>query len=1108
MRRGPENAFRVLKTVAAAVVVAATLTLSPAPAFADRIPENVQAEVLRLNERAIDAFQREDDAAAEAAFERAVHLLESGGWMDDPTAAQILDNLANLYRVTGRWTEAENAYRRVVGILERLFGKDDASIAPRLQTLGAMLQQQGRYQEASSDLGRALTIRRAVLPPDHPDIGESAYALGQVLQALGETRQAENLYREALRIWAGVFGEASAEVGTVANDLGHLYTTQGRYAEAEPVLRRSLAANRAALGPDHGEVGRSLNNLAALNQVQARYARAEDLYGQAIAIWEDALGPDDPLLAGAIGNLAQLYQTTGRYAPAEALFRHALGIYEKAYGSGHMLTGVGLGNLAFVLQLQGRIPEAEALMVRSLDVLENALGPDHPNITAGLTNLGLLYRGQGRLAEARPLLERALNIFERAKGADHLSVATALNNLADLLRAEGKDAEAEPLLLRTLEIQRGALSPTHPDVATTINNLGSLYYKLGRMDVAEARLRGAVDLFEQALGPDHPDLVIPLGNLIDIYQKAARYGEALDLSGRGLAILSARRARATEDRASRAETEFALSRPRFRRHLDILAHALADGAVSEESVVADGFQVAQQVVSGSVAQAMKRASARLAASDGALAALVRRRQDAGDDWRRTDAALLDALGRGDLDRADKLRARLDALDREIDAAEDALGDNFPDYLELVRPGALPVELVQPLLRDGESLLLYVLNAEDAHLWVVSRNRAAYRALPTDAGTVARSVGLIRESLEPDANGGIRAFPAAHAHALYRMLIAPAAGLLPKDESLLVVADGALQGLPFGLMLMEDPGTGRFGDDAELKRAAWLTRRHAVSVLPGVSSLRALRGERVGGDPVGGGPAGEGAAEEEKPWEPFKGFGDPMLEGGGDTRRGVTAAALFRDSGSRLANTVALRNLTRLPETAGELRRIAALLGAGEADLYLGPDATEASVKSADLSRTRVLSFATHGVVAGSFEAVGQPGLVLTPPVAATPQDDGLLTAGEVALLRLNAEAVILSACNTAAPDGTPGAEGLSGLAKAFLYAGAKSMLVSHWPVDSAATVTLMTGVFEARERAPEIGLAEALRRARLSMIDKGARPALAHPFYWSPFVLVGEGGGG
>ena len=1102
MRRGPENAFRMLKTVAAAAAVAAALTLSPAAVCADPIPEKVQAEVLGLNDRAIDAFQREDDAAAEADLKRAVHLLETGGWMEDPTAAQILDNLANLYWATGRWAEAEDAYRRVVGILERLFGKDEASIAPRLQTLGAMLQQQGRYREASRDLDRALTIRRAVLPADHPEIGESAYALGQVLQALGERDRAENLFREALRIWAGAFGEASAEVGTVTNDLGHLYTTQGRYAEAEPLLRRSLAANTAALGPDHVEVGRSLNNLAALNQVQARYARAEDLYGQAITIWEDALGPDDPLLAGAVGNLAQLYQTTGRYAAAEAHFRRSLGLYEKAYGSGHMLTGVGLGNLAFVLQLQGRIPEAEALMVRSLDVLENALGPDHPNISAGLTNLGLLYRGQGRLAEARPLLERALAIFERAKGADHLSVATALNNLADLLRAEGKDADAEPLLLRTLDIQRKWLAPGHPDIATTINNLGSLYYKLGRMEAAEARLRDSVALFEQALGPDHPDLVVPLGNLIDIYLKAARYGEALALSGRGLAILAARRARVAEDRSSRAETEFALSRSRFRKHLDILSQALADDAVSEETVVADGFQVAQQVVSGSVAQAMKRASARLAASDGDLAALLRRRQDAGDAWRRTDAALLAALGQGDRGEAETLRARLDALDREIDEAENALGAGFPDYLELVRPGALSVEDVQPLLRGGDSLLLYVLNAEGAHLWIVSRNQAAYRSLPTNAATVERSVGLIRESLEPGPDGGIRAFPAAHAHALYRMLIAPAADLLPKDGSLLVVADGALQGLPFGLLLTEDPGKGRFAEVADLKRAAWLTRRHPVSVLPGVSSLRALRGPQANAGPESGEPD-----EGETPWQPFKGFGDPALEGGGDARRGVTAASLFRDTGSRLANTAALRSLTRLPETAGELRRVAALLGAGEADLYLGADATEAAVKSADLSRTRVLSFATHGVVAGSFEAVGQPGLVLTPPIAATPQDDGLLTAGEVALLRLNAEAVILSACNTAAPDGTPGAEGLSGLAKAFLYAGAKSMLVSHWPVDSAATVTLMTGVFEARERDPEIGLAGALRRARLSMIDNGARPALAHPFYWSPFVLVGEGGG-
>ncbi len=1096
MRRAA-SALSTVGILAIAIVVAALLLPSQAVAQSASMPEAVQAEVLRLNDRGIEAYQQARDAAAEADFQQALNILEAGGWMEDPTAAQILDNLANLYTATGRWTEAEDAYRRVLAILETLFGETHVSLALRLQILGGMLQQQGRYSEALALLNKALSIRREALPRDHPELGETVYALGQVLQAMGVADTAEMRFKEALKIWERALGAESAAVGSVLNDLGHLYARQARYREAETQLRRSLAVNEAALGPGDVETGRSLNNLAALFQAQARYAEAEELYGRAIAVWEEALGPTHSLLAGALNNLAQLYQNTGRYAAAEEGFRKSLRIHETVFGRDHLLTGVSLGNLAFVLWQQGRMSEAEPLMVRSLEVMESALDPDHPDIAASLTNLGLLYRRQGRLEHARVLLERALTIFERADGPRHLSVATALNNLADLLRAEGRDEQAEPLLLRTLEIQRNRLNPTHPDIATTVNNLGSLYFKLGRLAEAEEHLRDALTLFEKGLGAGHPDLVVPLGNLSDFYRQTGRHAEALEHSARGLAILTARRATAAGDRSARSETEFRQSLSRFRRHLDLLSTALDAGSVPLEQVVAEGFKTAQHVVSGSVAQAMKRASARVAAADSALAALVRDRQDAEDAWRNADTELLAALGRGDLAAVERLRRRLDSLGAIVDDAEAALQQEFPEYLEFVQPGALSVDELRPLLRGGEALLLYVLNTDRAHLWVIGKDIAAYRALPTTATEVANRVGLLRESLEPLSAGRLPAFPAAHAHELYRTLVAPAKDLLWDGASLLVVADGAVEGLPFGLMLTEEPGAGRMGRAEDLREAAWLTRRHAVTVVPGVSSLRALRGSMRG--------LSEGKGQG---MQPFIGFGDPLLGGDAKANRATTAQALFRDTGSRLANVSALRALSRLPETAGELRSIAALLGAGDGALFLGANATEAVVKSTDLSRARILSFATHGAVAGSFEAVGQPGLVFTPPTVATPENDGFLTAGEVALLRLNADAVILSACNTAAPDGTPGAEGLSGLAKAFLYAGARSMLVSHWPVDSVATVTLMTRLFEFRDRNPEIGPAEALRRARLSMMQDDDRPDLAHPFYWAPFVVVGEGAGG
>jgi CHAT domain-containing protein len=201
----------------------------------------------------------------------------------------------------------------------------------------------------------------------------------------------------------------------------------------------------------------------------------------------------------------------------------------------------------------------------------------------------------------------------------------------------------------------------------------------------------------------------------------------------------------------------------------------------------------------------------------------------------------------------------------------------------------------------------------------------------------------------------------------------------------------------------------------------------------------------------------------------------------------------------------------LPDTAHELRCVAKSLGAASAAIHTGVDATETLVKAAStegrLENYRIVHFATHGLLAGETQQIdkslAEPALVLSPPAARQKDDDGLLTASEVAQLKLNSDWVILSACNTAAGD-RPGAEALSGLTRAFFYAGTRSVLVSHWPVNSTAAVALTTGAFNAMNRDKRIGRGEAMRRSIAALVE-GRRSWEAHPAYWAPFVIVGEG---
>jgi CHAT domain-containing protein len=337
--------------------------------------------------------------------------------------------------------------------------------------------------------------------------------------------------------------------------------------------------------------------------------------------------------------------------------------------------------------------------------------------------------------------------------------------------------------------------------------------------------------------------------------------------------------------------------------------------------------------------------------------------------------------------------------------------------------------------------------------------ALYRA-DLGASALSAEVKTLRSALTPD----LSPYPATKAFELYQQIIAPAEKQLTGVHHLIVVPDRGLQSLPFAILVTQRPESDP-KVPADHRAIAWLSRDYAVSLLPAVSSLSALRqaGTRSIGD------------------KPFLGVGDPVLAG-----------------------TPAATQLPALPETAAELRTIAKTLGASPNDLLLGPQATVTAVKAMPLDRYRVIDFATHGLLSGDLKGLAEAALVLTPPEKPSAENDGLLTASRIAALKLNADWVVLSACNTATDNGTPDAGGWSGLAKAFFYAGARSVLVSHWAVWSKATVKLITGIFEAQRKDPKIGRAEALRRAEMAMLDPTEPPEFAHPLAWAPFVLAGE----
>ena len=504
----------------------------------------------------------------------------------------------------------------------------------------------------------------------------------------------------------------------------------------------------------------------------------------------------------------------------------------------------------------------------------------------------------------------------------------------------------------------------------------------------------------------------------------------------------------------------------FITHVATLAAAARAGLAAEVELGREAFEIAQWGLRTGAATALAQASARLAKGDGELAQRVRERQDLGWRWQAADRRLSDALGRADAKLADEMRREMASLDARIAGLDATLREQFPDYAALVNPQPLSMAEAQALLGPEEALVAYLVSKEESFVWALTRDGSAWQRLDVNEGELAKEVARLRQGLDlealrkkAEAKEDLKdvLFDLDAAHALYRRLLGPVESLIVGKRHLIVVPAGPLTSLPFQVLVTDKPmrSVQSLGDIAAYAEAPWLIQRHTITILPSVSSLRALRV----------------LAKASSANKPMLGIGDPVFTLDAPLRTaGGAGAAKVRGYASYFRGDVAdleelRQGLEPLPETADELKAVAQKLGAPASDLLLGAAATETAVKRANLRQFRVVYFATHGLVAGEVKGLAEPALVLSLPKQPSEIDDGLLTASEVAQLQLDAEWVVLSACNTAAGE-TPGAEGLSGLARAFFYAGTRALLVSHWQVQSDAAVALTTGTFAAMNASP------------------------------------------
>jgi CHAT domain-containing protein len=724
------------------------------------------------------------------------------------------------------------------------------------------------------------------------------------------------------------------------------------------------------------------------------------------------------------------------------------------------------------------------------------------------TVLGRLAVEQGRLDDARRIYVAALDALQGAKAGDgSLRSANLRLQLALLEMLAGNWDKAlgwhrqREASLREAGSERGKVAATSVEYAYTLVRLGRPHEALGMM---ERIVGGRRELYDDSS--------------LYLWESLAFRGIALAAAGRydeALRELRVAIPRVVEiARAERTSAEAgALRTARLNWLLDGYLSLLARYAMASGTpeTIDEAFRMADLARGSTVQRALAASASRAAISDPLLADLARREQDLQREVGALAESIANLLARDRVAEQDKvvaeLRARLAALRREQAAALAEIERRFPDYAALLTPKPVSIAALQKLLKPTEALVSVFSCGDRTLVWAIPPSGPARFAVSSlTLAQLDQKVTILRKALDP--GDAIDDWPPNFdfevAYELYAQLLQPVGPGWKGAQELIVVPHGRLGQLPFGLLTTgpwKAPAAKlRF---AEMADAPWLIKQVAVSQLPAAIALPALRAQS------GNTRAGR----------PFIGFGDPIFTAraaaAGKATRGIVRRQLpMVEAGParmttqpELGQRMDFALLPPLPDTAVEIREVAAALVADdEHDVYLGQRASEAMVKKASLADYRVIMFATHGLMNGEMPGLYQPALALSNPELTGDGEDGMLTMEEILGLKLRADWVVLSACNSAAA-GRQSGEAVSGLGRAFFYAGAKSLLVTNWAVETESARMLTTEAFRRQAAEPGLSRAGALRQAALVLMRKSAGNSYsyAHPMFWAPYSLVGDG---
>lgn len=987
-----------------------------------------------------------------------------------------------------KFPEAVDLLTQALGIIEKKLGKDHYLLGNTLNLLAQIETIQGHLDAAEKYAERSIAVLKKDVNADPLRLGHALIRRAEVHRERGERDQEIELRKLTITLFSKAFGFDGVDAMAETLALARAYTRWGMYAEARPVYERWINTIEKKFGAGEPVLVDILMDLAINEMHAGNYADAQKLLERALEIYKKIGRTQDQDTAVILNNMAEVHYQRGEYAKAEELYARVLAVYENNRNVHPQSLGIVLGNLGSVRLDLGRTYDALKLLRKSLEIQETHLGSTNAALVTPLTNLGEALLRTGELSESIPYLERALVLREKALGATHPRLVTPLINLGSARLDEGKISEAETMFMRGLAIQEKTVGADHPLNFQIHQALGILEQKRQKLAKAEEHHARALEVVEKSFGLTHPDVVAPLKSLAVLLTYKKDYAGARKLIERAGNVAEKHTqlllvVGSEAQKISWLQTIAPVWSLTLEHHLrreptnpDVARLAL-EATWRQKGRALDAVASGMRLLRRDASPEEKALLAELRDKETQFANMMVSGVPL-DDHRIEWIKKLQALGR-DADRLlEKINAR--SMERWMEPAPVTVAK-----LQAMLPkDAAYVEIVRHAL--GWALLPGEGAKWQYTAYVVSSEGDPQAVEIGTAKDVEEAVAQWREALADPDRSDVKRLSRAFSEKFMQSLKAK----LGSSRQLIVAPDAALNFIPFEA-LTDDKGH------------YWVENLSISYVTSGREVFRwPTRVQSQTAPVVLANPD-------------FGTFDSQANKGSG--------ARGYDDTGiSRLG-------FGPIPGTADEGKAVAKQLNG--AVLHMDKNATKNELMS--VSGPKMLHLATHGFFMGEFFEHGKKntrGFTIegdppVPEVRAVPtvtsadtspmlrsgvalaqanvrgqtRGEGILTALEASSLDLSGtKLVVLSACETAL-GGVTQSEGVQGLRRAFVLAGAETTVMSLWKVDDSATRDLMVGYYQRLESGG--GRSEALRQTRLGML---ANPARSHPFFWASFIVSGD----